>query len=126
LKNTPFGVKPKGQRKGVPTVFDVPESAVVLVQTQMRRLTETDAIDIWIARWLRVRRKDLLQRYQCDPRRIYEIWEGVRFPASREKAWARLQERHPGLVDRIDPGNHKRLPRAGHLTSQPSLFDPKR
>src|SRR5262245_6910569 len=41
-------------------------------------LTERDAIDIWIARWLRVRRKDLLARYDCDPRRLYEIWQGER------------------------------------------------
>jgi hypothetical protein len=40
-----------------------------------RPLTETDAVDIWIARWLRIRRKALLARYGCDPRRLYEIWE---------------------------------------------------
>jgi len=42
-----------------------------------RSLSEADAVDIWIARWLRIRRKDILQRYGCDPRRIYEIWEGI-------------------------------------------------
>src|SRR5262245_39563563 len=36
-----------------------------------RPLTEQDAIDIWIARWLRIRRKDILLRYGCDPRRLY-------------------------------------------------------
>jgi hypothetical protein len=35
-----------------------------------RRLSEADAIDIWIARWLRIRRKDLIARYGCDPRRL--------------------------------------------------------
>ena len=39
------------------------------------RLTEDDAIDVWIARWLRIRRIDLVRRYGCDPRRLYEIWE---------------------------------------------------
>ena len=84
----------------------------------VRPLTEADAIDIWIARWLRIRRKDLIQRYACDPRRIYEIWEGTRFSGSRAKAWAIMQERHPGLVDRVDPGNHKRLSRAIHAEAQ--------
>ena len=87
------------------------------------RLTEADAIDIWIARWLRIRRKDLLERYACDPRRIYEIWEGARFANSRAKAWAIMQARHPGLVDRVDPGNHKRVSRAIHADAQPGLFD---
>jgi hypothetical protein len=87
------------------------------------RLTEADAIDIWIARWLRTRRKDLVQRYACDPRRIYEIWEGLRFPASKDKAWAVMQQRHPGLVDRVDPGLHRRQSRSVHTDGQPSLFD---
>ena len=60
-------------------------------------LTEADAIDIWIARWLRIRRKDLLIRYGCDPRRLYEIWEEKRFAGSRDKALELFRERHPGL-----------------------------
>jgi len=35
-----------------------------------RRLSEADAIDIWIARWLRIRRKDLLIRLPAPLRRI--------------------------------------------------------
>jgi hypothetical protein len=77
-----------------------------------RRLTEADAIDIWIARWLRIGRRDLIDRYGCDPRRLYEIWEGRRFPASREKALAQFAQQHPGLADRIDFGLHRRIPRA--------------
>ncbi|HEX5958881.1 MAG TPA: hypothetical protein VFY92_09535 [Hyphomicrobiaceae bacterium] len=88
-----------------------------------RRLTEADAIDIWIARWLRVRRKDLIARYRCDPRRIYEIWEGSRFPASREKARARFAELHPRLADRIDFGLHRRIPRSVPPELQGDLFD---
>jgi len=48
---------------------------VVADPTGRRPLGETDAVDIWIARWLRVRRKELVARYGCDPRRLYEIWE---------------------------------------------------
>jgi hypothetical protein len=77
-----------------------------------RPLTEADAVDIWLARWLRVRRKDLIDRYGCDPRRLYEIWEGKRFAGSREKALAVFAQRHPGLAGRVDFGLHRRIPRA--------------
>ena len=87
-----------------------------------RALTEADAIDIWIARWLRARRVDLCRRYQCDPRRLYEIWEGQRFPAAREKAWKLFQEQYPALLDRVDPGLHRRVPRGRH-PDQLGLFE---
>ena len=88
-----------------------------------RPLSEADAIDIWIARWLRIRRKDLLIRYGCDPRRLYEIWEEQRFAGSRAKAMILFRERYPGLVDRIDYGRHRRIPRAIPAELQPGLFD---
>jgi hypothetical protein len=88
-----------------------------------RPLTEADAIDIWIARWLRIRRKDLLLRYGCDPRRLYEIWEEKRFPRSRDKAADLFAARHPGLIDRIDFGPHRRIPRRPPPELQPGLFD---
>jgi len=84
-----------------------------------RALTEADAVDIWIARWLRLRRKDVLARYGCDPRRLYEIWEGLRFAASRAKAQALFRERYPGLVDQVDFSLHRRIPRA--LSAAPEL-----
>ena len=96
---------------------------IPVVAVHPRRITEADAIDIWIARWLRVRRRDLLARYGCDPRRLYEVWEGVRHPASRAKAIATFSERYPGLVDRIDYGRHRRVPRAVPPEIQPGLFD---
>ena len=87
-----------------------------------RALTEADAIDIWIARWLRVKRKHLIARYQCDPRRLYEIWEGTRFASARKQAIERFSVLHPTLVDRIDFGTHRRIPRAVH-PDQLALFD---
>jgi hypothetical protein len=83
---------------------------------------ETEAMEIWIARWHRVRRKDILARYGCDPRRLYDIWEGSRFPASREKALAEFARRWPDLVDRIDPSPHRRIPRPGPDETQLALF----
>jgi hypothetical protein len=90
---------------------------------RQRQLTEADAIDIWIARWLRIRRKDLIDRYGCDPRRLYEIWEGKRFAGSREKALAVFAERHPGLAVRIDFGLHSRIPRVVAMDGQLELFE---
>lgn len=87
-----------------------------------RALTEADAVEIWIARWLRIRRRDLIERYGCDPRRLYEIWEEERFAGARAKAIKLFQERHPGLVDRIDYGRHTRMSRTVH-PDQLSLFE---
>src|SRR5262245_29428674 len=98
--------------------YSVPDTSV----PPPRRLTETDAVDIWIARWLRVRRKDILARYGCDPRRLYEIWEEAKFIGSRAKALEAFRERFPGLTDRIDPGPHVRFLRAPH-PGQLSLFE---
>lgn len=86
-----------------------------------RPLTEADAVDIWIARWLRIRRKDLVSRYGCDPRRLYEIWEGERFAGARAKALKLFQARYPGLIDRVDFGAHQRHSKAPH-PGQLSLF----
>ena len=80
-------------------------------------------MDIWIARWLRIRRKDLIDRYGCDPRRLYEVWEGTRFPGSREKALAPFAEQHPDLTGRVDFGLHRRIPRPAPLEGQLELFD---
>ena len=88
----------------------------------VKALTEADAVDIWIARWLRVRRKDLIERYACDPRRIYEVWQEERFQGSRAKAITLFRERYPALVDRIDYGRHTRVSRAVH-PDQLALFE---
>lgn len=87
-----------------------------------RALTEADAVDIWIARWLRIRPRDLILRYGCDPRRLYEIWQEERFPGSRDKALAQFAARFPALADRIDPGPHVRIPKSAH-PGQLALFD---
>lgn len=91
-----------------------------------RRLTEADAIDLWIARWLRMRRKDILARYACDSRRIYEVWEGTRHPTSRVKAEAVFAGRYPGLVDQTDFSRHRRISRVVRDEHQPGLFDEQR
>ena len=71
----------------------------------------------------RIRRKDLIARYACDPRRLYEIWEEKRFTGSRAKALELFRERHPTLLDRVDCGPHRRIPRGVPAELQPGLFD---
>jgi hypothetical protein len=92
-------------------------------QPARRPLTAADAVDIWIARWLRIPRKALLTRYACDPRRLYEIWEQKRFPGSREAAMGLFRERYPFLKDRVDFGPHRTIPRRPPTALQPGLFD---
>ena len=105
----------------------VPVHAQLLAAPFRRRcrrpLTEADAVDIWIARWLRIRRKDLLARYGCDPRRLYEIWEEKRFAGSRAKALKLFAGTlpGPGRPHRLRPPPHHPARRAAEL--QPGLFD---
>jgi hypothetical protein len=84
-----------------------------------RPLTERDAVDIWIARWLRIRQSDLVRRYGCDPRRLYEIWGEEKFLGSRAKALAEFEARFPTLTDRIDAGRHAKVTRANHPDQLP-------
>ena len=106
----------------MPLMFPDRPPPVLPTVAARRPLTEADAIDIWLARWLRTPRKELLARYACDPRRLYEIWEGTRFPGSQAKALDRLSREYPTLVDRVDPGAHRRVPRTPH-PDQLRLFD---
>ena len=93
--------------------------------TEPHVLCEADAIEIWIARWLRIRPKSLVARYRCDPRRLYEIWWGERFPGSRAKAEKLFRERHPGVVERTSFG-YRRIPAVADKVEekrQLNLFD---
>jgi hypothetical protein len=91
-------------------------------RTPRAALTEADAVDIWIARWLRIRPRDLIRRYGCDPRRLYEIWQEDRFPKSRAKALRLFLAKFPALADRIDPGPHLSQSKAVH-PDQLRLFE---
>ena len=90
---------------------------------QKRSLSAADAVDIWLARWLGVRPKAIIARYGCDPRRLYEIWDGTRYPQSRANALALMQERYPRLVSQTDTSPHRRIPLRPQSPDQLSLFD---
>lgn len=90
-----------------------------------RPLTEADAVEIWIGRWLRIRPKHLVLRFGGDPRRLYEIWWGHRFPSSRAKAEKQFRQRYPGFVERTAFG-YRRIPAAATREDearQLSLFE---
>ena len=96
------------------------------VRSQQRAdgpITAADAVDIWILRWLNVRHKDILLRYACDPRRLYEIWWEERFIGSRKRAMEAFRVRHPDLADRVDYGPYKRISRTVDEDRQLSLFE---
>ncbi|MDO9381915.1 MAG: hypothetical protein Q7T86_03540 [Hyphomicrobiaceae bacterium] len=65
----------------------------------------------------------MIRRYGCDPRRLYEIWEEIRFAGSRSKALALFSVRYPTLLDRVDCGPHRRISQAPD-TGQLSFFEP--
>lgn len=87
-----------------------PASAKSAIRPARHTLTEADAIDIWLARWLRVPIKDLVARYGCDSRRLYEVWWGEKYPRSRTKAEAVFADRFPGAVEHTAFG-YRRIPR---------------
>jgi len=99
----------------------LPDTAIKRKPPQ-KTLNDQDAIDIWIARWLNIRRIDIVRRYGCDPRRIYEIWEGTRHPESRDRALKVFLKRYPTLKDRVDFGKHRRIPRTHEHPDQLPLF----
>jgi hypothetical protein len=101
--------------------FLSPASSVQTIR-RAASLTEADAIEIWIARWLRTRPRDLVVRYGCDGRRLYDIWWGKTFPGSRSRAKQVFIERYPGSADRSDFG-YRKIPRGGSDPRQGSLFD---
>ncbi len=103
-------------------LLNIPQP-VTSAPARPRPLTEVDAVDIWIARWLRTRPKDLVARYGCDDRRLYDIWWGKAFPASRGRAEKVFAERYPEAVERTSFG-YRRIPLGkAYDPQQPGLFD---
>jgi hypothetical protein len=105
------------------TPLDVtPVATETRSKTKPRALTEADAVEIWISRWLRSRPIDIMQRYGCDGRRLYDIWWGKAFPGSRSRAKQAFIERYPGAAETTVFG-YRRIPRGGIDPRQTTLFD---
>jgi len=123
-KPLPAKSRPAWQRRVPSHMLSMPFALLTppVAAPERRPLTEADAVDIWIARWLKIRRRDLVSRYACDPRRLYEIWEEARFPGVRAKAEELFSARYPSLLDRVDFGPHQRIARGAH-PDQLTLFD---
>lgn len=103
-------------------VLDLMASDRATMNREPVKLREADAVEIWIARWLRVPLKVLVGRYGCDSRRLYEIWWGERFPGSRAKAEAEFRGRYPSLADRTSYG-YRRIPRDCPGDNQLGFFE---
>ena len=103
--------------------LDISAPAGSSIKPDGRALSRADAVEIWIARWLRVSRKELVARYGCDSRRLYEIWWGEKFTGSREEAQRAFADRYPGLVDRTVFG-YRRIARPTVPAGQLDLFAP--
>lgn len=67
------------------------------------RLTEDEAIEGTIERWMGAKVRDLSSKYDVDPRRWYEVWQGQVFPDSRKKAYDMLCRLNPEIARKVDP-----------------------
>jgi hypothetical protein len=87
-----------------------------------RVLTEADAVEIWIGRWLRIRPIDLARQLRCEADQFYPIWWGKAFPGSRARAEKAFRERFPNAVDSTT-FSYRKIPVGPHADPrQGSLF----
>jgi len=73
-----------------------------------RKLTRDDAIDIWIRRWLKHERHQIIRDFDQNPMRIYEVWQEETFKGSREDAEIVFRTNYPHLVSQTDFAPHKK------------------
>jgi hypothetical protein len=81
-----------------------------------RPLTETDAVDIWIARWLKIAAAGPVRHMRATRAGSAEIWEEARSGRPRQGLGA-FPARYPFLLDRVDFGPHRRIARRRTPTS---------
>ncbi|MGS4887180.1 hypothetical protein [Roseibium sp. MB-4] len=67
------------------------------------RLTEQEAINGTIERWLGAKVRDLSSKYDVDPRRWYEVWRGEAYPNARSQAYEILADKYPEIAKETDP-----------------------
>lgn len=69
-------------------------------------LTHSIAKDVWKAKWLGIKLRDLISKYDQDPRRFYEVWEEKCNKGSRLEAFEEFRLEHPKLASATDPSPH--------------------
>ena len=74
----------------------------------MSALSFDDAVDIWLAKWKHEYVQAIAARYRVNHFRLYEIWEELVHPGSREMALERLQKEAPTLAASVNTSPHKR------------------
>ncbi len=80
------------------------------------KLTHTDAVKSWVLRACGWKLRDIQARFDVDPRRLYEVWEEIECPGSKEaaiKVFRRLLPNQP-VKDRFE----KHQPRFMRLQRQ--------
>lgn len=82
-----------------------------MIQRASRRIGYRQAVVIWIAHWLGLPKQRLAERYDVDRRRIYEIIEFRRHPASYEHARRIFAALYPQRVATTRFESHRRTGR---------------
>ncbi|WP_428698961.1 hypothetical protein [Stappia sp.] len=71
------------------------------------RLTFDEAVEVTLSRWKGEKIRELASRFDVDPRRLYEVWQGQAHPDAVKVAHVRLTAQDPILASRIHPVHSK-------------------
>ena len=73
----------------------------------MAYFSDTQAKEIWKAKWRRETVQSLVARYGENTLRFYEVWEEKRNAGTRLEAFEEFKFESPTLAGAIDPSPHK-------------------
>lgn len=89
------------------------------------KLTYDEAVSATIERWCGTKVRELCAKYDVDPRRLYEVWDGLVHEGALMDAYNRLLKDKPAIAKRIDPSPREpkfKVRRASKNDDEPSLF----
>ena len=109
----------RGPKKPPPPVIQGAETMVALANP---RLTDKQAVVVWIAHWLGIPKQRLAERYLGDRRRIYEVVMFQKHHRAYDDARRIYRALWPGRVARTDFSEHKRKAR-WTVPGQMDLFE---
>lgn len=61
------------------------------------QITAVEAVKAWVLRAYGCKVRDICNRFDVDPRRLYEVWEELEFKGSRQKAVELFERKFPKL-----------------------------